>query len=326
MKNTIRRLLAALLLSAASGSQAVTALGTFGSCQVGSNATVFAYCSEIDETLIGVPSGTVVSGGDGALIAYAGSANVSGYAAFGRLGASVSATSYNSGSSASTALANNLSTADMIVRFADGLTVNGGALNGQAGFMLVNWQLDGGGGAFVGGPQPVNNQKAGAMWTFELFSATGSFLTQEQEASAGVGWPDSQSLTGSSFTSLIPIVFGQSTYLGAQLEVQASASAGIPTLPLDDPTYFMTRSASGSADFEHTLSWDGIAQVTDAHGNVVTGWSVSSESGTDYGNAITVVPEPAGWALWLAGLAGIAVCRQPRAWPRRGVAGPVSPA
>ena len=59
-------------------------------------------------------------------------------------------------------------------------------------------------------------------------------------------------------------------------------------------------SLTGSALYDQSADWGGIAQVLDANGNPVTGWSVQSLPGVDL---LTAVPEPQTWLLLLSGLA-----------------------
>jgi hypothetical protein len=48
-----------------------------------------------------------------------------------------------------------------------------------------------------------------------------------------------------------------------------------------------------NADFSHTLLWGGISTITDAGGNPITsGWTVTSDSGTDWSQPGVEVPEP----------------------------------
>lgn len=67
--------------------------------------------------------------------------------------------------------------------------------------------------------------------------------------------------------------------------------------------------ANGAADMSHTLLWGGIGGVFGANGAAVTDYSVTALSGFDYRNAAPV-PEPATYALLLAGLAAIGCIRR----------------
>lgn len=102
----------------------------------------------------------------------------------------------------------------------------------------------------------------------------------------------------------IPIVFGQSFSLGAQLQSGAAATVGVPALSPDDPAYAFTRYAFAQANI--SLAWGGISSVDvtsppDLVAPTVTtlnDFSVVSASGTDYLHAISPVPEPgSGWLL-----------------------------
>jgi len=64
--------------------------------------------------------------------------------------------------------------------------------------------------------------------------------------------------------------------------------------------------ASFVGDFGSTITWAGVTNLRDALGNPIETFDITSLSGTDYRNAITPVPEPAGVLLWLAGLAALA--------------------
>lgn len=52
----------------------------------------------------------------------------------------------------------------------------------------------------------------------------------------------------------------------------------------------------GNVDFSHTAGWGGITKVTDGNGNIITGWTVTSDSGFDYTQPYSV-PEPSAFAL-----------------------------
>ncbi len=73
-----------------------------------------------------------------------------------------------------------------------------------------------------------------------------------------------------------------------------------------------------SADFSHTVLWDGISSIT-LNGSAID-YSVTSASGIDWRNAVSTVPEPTSGALWAVGLCvlgAVARRRLPAASRRR---------
>lgn len=129
----------------------------------------------------------------------------------------------------------------------------------------------------------------------------------------------------------IPIVFGQAFSLSAQLQTGASAQVAAPTLSPDDPAYAFTRYAFAQGGA--TLGWGGIASVdvTSLSGLATVSrmptaslasttsidFSVVSESGTDYRNSISAIPEPPSGPLLLAGWGWLAWRRRFRPGLRR---------
>lgn len=63
--------------------------------------------------------------------------------------------------------------------------------------------------------------------------------------------------------------------------------------------------AVSTADLGHTIAWGGITALRDAQGQLLSGYTaLSTSNGYDYVNPfVSVVPEPSGAALLLAGLA-----------------------
>lgn len=305
-----RRLLAATLLCLAShASQATSALSIYGGCGLNTgypdHFASLGECSIPSRLQIDLPPGTVLAAEDGVVSTHAGSASAQGYASFGALGAMVNATAYNSAGSASPALANNGANARMLVEFGDTLTFNALGLNGQKGTVFVNWRFDGSGGTFVGGPAPVLAQQSSMTWELSVFTPYATF-TQSKVLITNPEHPDAQSALLTPITLAIPVVFGQRTFVHAALDIGVAASAGVPNLSPDDPSYLMTRSAGAYANLMHTVAWDGIEQIVDAQGQALPGWAVTSESGTNYRYAISAVPEPASAGLMLAGLCALA--------------------
>lgn len=70
------------------------------------------------------------------------------------------------------------------------------------------------------------------------------------------------------------------------------------------------------AGFANTMAWQGIGSLADQGGAPIALFSaLSPSSGFDYAYAyVAEVPEPATWALWLSGIAGLLACRYSR-WP-----------
>lgn len=298
----LRHLLAAALLGlAAQASQATNALSIFGSCQLSNSGE----CNIPFQLQIDLPQGAILANADGVVSTHAGSANAQGYASFGALGAMVNATAYNSAASTSAALASNNANAHMLVDFGDTLTFSALGLTGQKGTVFVKWRFDGSGGTFVGGPLPVLAQKSIMSWSLSVFTPYATF-TQEKILNTDPAHPDAQLAVLNPITLAIPVVFGQPTFVHAELDVGASASAGVPALSPDDPSYLMTRSAGAYANLMHTVAWDGIEKIVDAQGQALPDWSVTSETGTDYRYAISAVPEPTSAELTLAGLCALA--------------------
>ena len=67
-------------------------------------------------------------------------------------------------------------------------------------------------------------------------------------------------------------------------------------------------------DASHSVYWEGISSVTDGNGNAVTGYKLTSDSGTDWTRNFAVapapVPEPSVAILMLAGLAAFGLRRR----------------
>ncbi len=93
----------------------------------------------------------------------------------------------------------------------------------------------------------------------------------------------------------VPFIFGEQISIQAHLNTSVSAST-----PLT-PTSF-----SAAMDASHSLYWEGIGSVADSRGRTVTGYTLTSDSGTDWRrNFASPVPEPAEGLLMLAGLGAL---------------------
>lgn len=90
------------------------------------------------------------------------------------------------------------------------------------------------------------------------------------------------------FTFDIPFVFGTPFQLFASLGAETRALAGVGG------------AADAISDFGSSGYWEGIGEVHLANGTVLSGYSLSSDSGFDWSNAyVPQVPVPA--AVWLFG-------------------------
>lgn len=89
------------------------------------------------------------------------------------------------------------------------------------------------------------------------------------------------------FTFDIPFVFGTPFQLFASLGAETRALAGVGG------------AANAISDFGSSGYWEGIGEVHLADGTVLSGYSLSSDSGFNWNNAYSPVPVPA--AVWLFG-------------------------
>jgi hypothetical protein len=109
-------------------------------------------------------------------------------------------------------------------------------------------------------------------------------------------------------TLLRPVTwhFTFGTPFDVSMELYAIASGGGPGSADDENQEWQ---AAANLNFLNTLAWQGISSVTDSGGNPVP-FSLESASTTDWTQPVTPVPLPAGGALLLGGLAGLALRRR----------------
>jgi hypothetical protein len=196
----------------------------------------------------------------------------------------------------------------------DHVTFTAPGLAGTRGTVRVRLDLSGGLRTEVAGDGRGSDDSnvADTGWSAALTLGRGVGHSQQRSASCtarlGTGCvplPGSDPL-GRWISEPIEIVFGWPTELTVQLD------AGV---------YLQTRLSGTTravSDLSHTLAWGGIAELLDAQGAPVGGWSVSSASGTDWSLPVAVVPEPRAALLLAFGLGVLgAVLRRQSAALRR---------
>jgi hypothetical protein len=185
--------------------------------------------------------------------------------------------------------------------FQDDFLIDAPGLTGTAGTVRVRFTIDGSLSA-VGNGTPVSNESA-------LLNSTWA----QAEYGFGVG-------IGLSTTTKSQRLYGDgrqtgTPFLGIEQEVVLGFTYG--TL-LTDVTLrigalnsaaaqFTNYTSQTTADLEHTATWGGFAEVRDANGDLVTNYTFSSTSGTNY---VTAVPEPGTISLFLAGSCALGFARR----------------
>ncbi len=152
----------------------------------------------------------------------------------------------------------------------------------------------------------------------------GQYFTEDAPATTGARlifeggsdyFPDPTLVSGTAFATLgrrftvrVPFTAGVDTDLDVRIKCETYGGAE----PGD--------AAGGACDLLHSVYWGGIDHVTDRDGNALSGVTFGSASGFDYARSYFdqpdsgVVPEPASWAMVIAGFGLIgAAARRRRA-------------
>jgi hypothetical protein len=186
-------------------------------------------------------------------------------------------------------------------RSVDTLTLDAPGLGGQRGRIAGSVLVDGALVAQVSGPTAL------ALGTWELNNQViQNNQVRADATTSGEFRNQGGVISGASFVDRLlefnaEVVFGSPFIL--QVALRSSASATVrPEGQPGSPTYLLPVSATAGANFGNSAYWNGLQGVTLLNGTPVSGWSVSSLSGTNYAQPI---PEPATAALWLLGLAAV---------------------
>jgi hypothetical protein len=105
----------------------------------------------------------------------------------------------------------------------------------------------------------------------------------------------------------VPFLIPAVPFLGsANIPIEMNVNAKLVGELVDDG------SIDARIQFDNSLDWLGITKVTDTAGTpVVSFTAISADTGTDWG-AVTPIPEPAHWLLFVSGLAVLAIAARRR--------------
>lgn len=167
---------------------------------------------------------------------------------------------------------------------AGNVTASNSATNANLGFggagATASWQIS------LSGPDG-SFSAAGSVAEQTTLVSRNPFLISIVRTETGLGFSEFSMLVG-----VTPGPVGTTFNLSMLAEASASVQRG------------NDGSQSALADFGNTLEWMGLARVTLQDGSPYLGTlSITSDSGFDYGRAVSAVPEPESYALMLGGLA-----------------------
>ena len=169
--------------------------------------------------------------------------------------------------------------------WADQYTISNASLTGQSGVLKFFLHVDG-----------LLSASGWGGSTFSISVQTqpfaSNFLTQFGCDSRNL--PACSTPVNSNYEVSVPFVFGTSF----EMMIRAIAQASMPSLIGPQPP------GQAAADFQNTIYWAGISSVS-IGGNVISDYSISSQSGTNYSASLapgSEVPEPSTYLVVAAGL------------------------
>ena len=196
----------------------------------------------------------------------------------------------------------------------DAITINGNGLTGLA-YAHASYSITGSLNSLsdLSIPGSAGNSTIGAVITInpnqnnenQAFRTGGQLLSQNGVITISTA----TGLFIGTFEFDIPFTFGQQFQMFANLTAEAQALAASPNA-----------AASGASLFDSSGHWGGISNVHLANGTLLSGYTLSSQSGFNwlnaYGAATAPIPEPETYGMLLAGLGllgFVARRRNPRA-------------
>jgi hypothetical protein len=194
-------------------------------------------------------------------------------------------------------------------RWQDSFTIDGGALNGTIGQLVAGFQVD---GTLTSSYDSSVNSGASISQQYR------SWLHLTNPASSQDVWErggqrhdvdyqgdrwlatDMPLRAPGQWTITIDFKFGTPIQVDMWGDIVSYAGAYACTTSIVNCS--TTSNISSAADFGHTIFWDGFIGLTDASGNPVSNYSLSSDSGFDYRYSAMPVPEPSVALMLLTGL------------------------
>jgi hypothetical protein len=194
--------------------------------------------------------------------------------------------------------------------WSDTFTIDGGSLNGTVGHLVAGFRVD---GSLASSFDSSANWQASLDEQFRAqlrltSSATGQDVFLKGGKRHLVNANGDQLLAVSGFTDFsspgvytisLDFKFGSPIQMYMWGDAYAYTSAFANNSGTAGYIY-PDSNISAVADFGHTINWGGFLGLTDAQGNAVSSYTVTSLSGLDYG--VASVPEPETYAMIMTGL------------------------